>query len=441
VGRQAISNVPFQRNPFFKGREKIFADLDEALMRKGSAAIASAISGLGGIGKTQTAVEYTYRHRERYNAIFWVRAETQPELAAGYTEIATLLDLPEKRGQQDAIVRAVRRWLETNDASRVAEELGYLPLALEQAAAYIEDGGTSFQSYLGGYRKRRLQLLGEDTAPDEHPAVTATWQMNFDAVAEMSQVSADVLAASAFMAPDSIPRELIEDGARALGPNIARALAWSGRDALTFDEMLKPLTRFSLIKRDVEERTFSVHRLVQEAVRARMDAETQKTWAERVVAAATVVFPEVDFTNWARCSRLLVQCKQVMNLVNIWHIESATSAKLFLRVGWYLRERGDHVESETFLHRCHEICQRIGDRRLLATCLNEISSLALAQGDTLFAVSFRGKGLAQSVLCSRALGPPTSPRDSCRATKLRRGRRRGRTGGRPKPPPSIAFPV
>jgi hypothetical protein len=66
-----VFNLPFPRNPFFTGREDQLEAIHAALASRGRAALA----GLGGIGKTQTALEYAYRHQAEYDHVFWVRAE------------------------------------------------------------------------------------------------------------------------------------------------------------------------------------------------------------------------------------------------------------------------------------------------------------------------------------------------------------------------------
>jgi hypothetical protein len=71
-----------------------------------------AISGLGGIGKTQTVVEYACHHRNDYSAVSWVRADSSLELNRGFVEIAKVLDLPQANAQdENEAVQAAIRWL------------------------------------------------------------------------------------------------------------------------------------------------------------------------------------------------------------------------------------------------------------------------------------------------------------------------------------------
>lgn len=70
--------MPFHRNPFFTGREAFLRHLHQILCAQNTASLvrSCALSGLGGIGKTQVAIEYVYRHLHDYSAIFWLAAET-----------------------------------------------------------------------------------------------------------------------------------------------------------------------------------------------------------------------------------------------------------------------------------------------------------------------------------------------------------------------------
>ncbi len=68
--------MPSPRNRAFTGREAILAALEAGLKAHRATALTQAIAGLGGIGKTQTAVEYCYRHRDDYRAVLWARADS-----------------------------------------------------------------------------------------------------------------------------------------------------------------------------------------------------------------------------------------------------------------------------------------------------------------------------------------------------------------------------
>jgi len=104
--------MPHRRNPYFTGRNDTLAQVHAAFAAK-AGIVTQALTGLGGIGKTQTAVEYAYRYRQDYQAIFWVQAETRELLIGDLTRIAALLQLPEREAQQqEVIVAAVTRWLE-----------------------------------------------------------------------------------------------------------------------------------------------------------------------------------------------------------------------------------------------------------------------------------------------------------------------------------------
>jgi len=103
--------VPYPRNPFFTGREKVLEQLYAALTSNGTA----ALNGLGGIGKTETVVEYAHQHRADYKAVLWAKADLREALVLDLVAIANLLNLPEKDAQdQNRAVAAVKRWLEVN---------------------------------------------------------------------------------------------------------------------------------------------------------------------------------------------------------------------------------------------------------------------------------------------------------------------------------------
>ena len=112
-----VWNISYQYNPFFTGREDLLSRLQKQLQTGQSSALSQpqAMSGLGGIGKTQIAVQYAYQHSDDYQAVLWVRAESHEALTSSFVEIATLLDLPQKDAQDQTVtVKAIKHWLQAN---------------------------------------------------------------------------------------------------------------------------------------------------------------------------------------------------------------------------------------------------------------------------------------------------------------------------------------
>src|SRR5215470_1750851 len=88
--QEETMTLPYPRNLFFLGREDVLARLRYQLQAGQTMALSQpqAISGLGGVGKTQVALEYAYRHAQDYQAVYWTRADSRDALMAGYFQIA-----------------------------------------------------------------------------------------------------------------------------------------------------------------------------------------------------------------------------------------------------------------------------------------------------------------------------------------------------------------
>ncbi|MBC7966656.1 MAG: TIR domain-containing protein, partial [Fuerstia sp.] len=110
-----VFHIPHERNRNFTGRDELLRDLRQALDSGKPAALVQALHGLGGIGKTQTAVEYAYRHLGDYDTIWWVRAEEPSTRSGDFAALAKALGLPEADAQNQQIaVEAARTWLSRN---------------------------------------------------------------------------------------------------------------------------------------------------------------------------------------------------------------------------------------------------------------------------------------------------------------------------------------
>ena len=160
-------------------------------------------------------------------------------------------------------------------AQEIVKTLGYLPLAIELAAAYIRHVTGNFASYLDQYRRNEKELLGwTGTANRPYPdSVATTWTMAFRQV-EMNQPFAKLLLnLFAYLNPDNILLEFLIFGFKDLNDyeGFAAIMTEPARLALVLLEM----ERFSLIKWNRQAQIISIHRLVQSVLRHEMSEEVR----------------------------------------------------------------------------------------------------------------------------------------------------------------------
>ena len=114
-----IWTVPHTRNRFLRGREEALATLHDRLKTEVVSAITQpqVAHGLGGVGKTQLAVEYAYRFHLDFNAVLWVGADNPSTADSNLAKLAAVgaLELPERNEREQPVqVQAVKDWLKTH---------------------------------------------------------------------------------------------------------------------------------------------------------------------------------------------------------------------------------------------------------------------------------------------------------------------------------------
>ena len=369
--------VPYLRNQFFTGRQDILEDVHHALTQESAVAITQvkAISGLGGIGKTQTAVEYAYRYfydTQTYDYVFWIRSDSAEILHNEFANIASQLALPiATGGNTQDIIQVVKAWFTNNnnwllifdnadepsilvdyippnptgkilltsradmfdmlgiaapqmlgafaeiesvdflfrrtnrertDEQQIAavdlhKELEGLPLALEQAAAYMVRKRLSFPTYLNLYRKRGVGFL-ERTSPQmgKYPtSVLRTWTLNFEAVQEESPDSVEALKICAFLASGSILLTFALSCGMFMGESTIEILRSGDTDEifLVVGNMLSPLAQYSLIQWQSEEHFyFDIHRLVQAVMRDSLSVEEIEEYIDKAIKVLLASAPQ-----------------------------------------------------------------------------------------------------------------------------------------------------
>jgi tetratricopeptide (TPR) repeat protein len=284
---------------------------------------------------------------------------------SGLLALNATLDQAEARSQQLAM--------------EIAHELGGLPLALDQAGAYLIATSSSLAAYKQIYQRRRAQLLAQRRGAEHPEPVAMTWDISFHRVEQQNPAAADLLRLCAFLAPEAIPEELFAKGARELGEVLAPVTS----DAYLLDEAIERLRAYSLIARDPQIQTLTVHRLVQAVLRDSIPVEAQQQWMQRAVLAVNAAFPDdIEFENWFICARLLPHAFVCITWIEQVPLAIPKSALLLNQAGYYLHVRGRYGEAELLYRRALAIReQQLGANHLaMATSLNNLSGLYWDQG-------------------------------------------------------------
>ena len=275
------------------------------------------------------------------------------------------------------------------EAGAIVNEMGGLPLALEQAGAYIKETGCGLAGYLDSYRKHRPELLKQWGKGPDHPEFVAkAWSLSFHKVRQENKAAADLLRFFSFLNPDAIPEEMIISGAHELGP----ALQSIARDSFDLNnKAIRELQRFSLVRRNTKTKppTFSIHRLVQQVLRDGMDSNTQRLWVERTIRAINQAFPNVEYATWFQCQQYLPHVLVCIPYIEQEDITSIEATQLLDKAGNYLRERAQYAQAESLYQQARKIRTRILEQRTrileqeesdMAETLNDLAKLYYRQG-------------------------------------------------------------
>jgi tetratricopeptide (TPR) repeat protein/transcriptional regulator with XRE-family HTH domain len=465
VPPESRAGIPPDPMPHFVGREAELAELHR-LLRDHSWV---AVHGLGGVGKTQLAVQYLHQRRADYpDGVFWLRAEQEAELVGDLGSLAWRLGLPEREAAQqerqvDAVLRwlreyprwllvldnvestsldAVGRWLppglpghvlltsrtpmwparvgleplplavarrflmdrtgqaDAGSAAEVARALGCLPLALEQAAAYLEVTGRDLASYAALLRTRLPELMREGR-PEHYPQpVAGTWELSFERVEDEAPVAVALLRLCAFLAPDDIPLSVLRQGAAELPPVLRDALG----DEIELDRTIAALRRYSFVRRQGD--ALRVHRLVQAVIRESLgpDRRTWLTAAVRLLRAVMPEDPQLSPATWPLCGRLVAHVQTVDELGGATTGESRAMGWLMNQIGAYMRCRGDYEPAKRAYLRALAIAERaLGPQHVeTADHLNDLAGLLRERGELAAAKPLHERSLA---IRERTLGP------------------------------------
>jgi nucleoside phosphorylase/tetratricopeptide (TPR) repeat protein len=415
--------VPFRKNPGFVGREGEIAKVEE-LFENLNGPFKVALCGLGGVGKTQIALEVAYRVRERDPtcSVFWIpctsnatveqafmgiaqtiglqgvrppdakervkvhlsRVSSQKWLlifdnaddmdmwvgnSAGAIDLANFL-LPSEQGHilfttrnRKLAVRLASHFVidisepDTGTGVKILEEalkkkelledegetialleqLTFLPLAISQAAAYINSNGIKLSDYTSLLKEQEsdiIELLSEDFGDDgryqdvQNP-VSTTWLVSFQQVQRLNPLAAEYLSFMACINPRDVPQSLLPEA-----PSKKRKI-----DAIGL------LKAFSFVSEQVGNRTLSLHRLVHLSTRNWLRREQQLgLQIQKTANHLNQIFPDNDYKNQMLWREYLPHALLLMGESH-FQKERELYKKLIQSVGRCLRTDGRYHEA------------------------------------------------------------------------------------------------
>jgi Tfp pilus assembly protein PilF len=414
-----VWNVPHNRNFNFAGRERMLNSLGDAFGSNKPAARIQVLSGPAGIGKTQAAVEFAYRHRREHTITWWLRAYDPVTLDEDFVALAAALNIPVGTAPAPVIRRMVldhlpdrdgwilifdgaespdvvrpyipahgghvlvtsrsERWthvtpvgsifslrvLEREEAvdllqrrsgradewpvggKTVAQALGDHPLAINQAAATIEQAGITFADYLSRYESYWSELLQSGRRGGEYPdTVAMTWELACRAVDDADPAVTALLKFCAFLGPVEIPKWFLLDVA-ARGPRPLSSLA----SPTTLDATIRTLRNYELIQ--AGSNTLTVHPIVAALARDRMPEEWRQNWCDTALRLMNEVFPfeEDAVSTWQPSGTVFPYVMSVVENAEAIGANPSASGKLLNRLGSWLYETGQYARAQDVLER------------------------------------------------------------------------------------------
>jgi hypothetical protein len=337
-------NVP-PRNGDFTGREQLLEGLDRQLRDQNVAAVLpQALHGMGGVGKSQIATEYAYRHRSNFDVVWFVPSEQPSQILRALRDLGDKLDLdlgPDTHSAVRAVLHALTvgvpysNWLlifdnaesidtvrpylpqrgtgkvlitsrnenwttdvadplkigvfdrtesvallrkrnpemAVGDASRLAEVLDDLPLAIGQAASWLATTEMPVEYYMSLLLDKRSELDELAHREDYEVAVAAAWTVALERLGQENPVALQLLQACSFMAPEPISLELFLTPPKV---NISPEMDATLQNPSRLNRALRQIERYGLARTDYREQTIQLHRLVRNVVIDQLSHEEQE---------------------------------------------------------------------------------------------------------------------------------------------------------------------
>ena len=263
------------------------------------------------------------------------------------------------------------------DAAGLAEDLGYLALALEQAAAHIETRRISLAAYRErwGEREAKVRTWYDPNTMAYGKSVAVAWDTSFE---QLGAAARALLRLLCWLAAAPIPRSLLEteSAADTLGklanPSVSAA-----------EEAMAELARYSLLQWDAGAASFRIHRLVQEVTQDQIPSEQRKDSVQAALDTVDAALPgdppPDDVRSWPVWEPLADHVAAILRFADENKITEPT-ARLMNQLGVLLRQKCVWKQAETLYGRALAIDEASygAEHPRVATQLNNLAQLLQA---------------------------------------------------------------
>ena len=286
----------------------------------------------------------------------------------------------------------------TQDKHSVVElvrELGYLPLAIVQAGAYLTETQDYIPNYLKIYRESRKNIWNwkPEQRAKSYVSVATVMTLSFKKIKTRAE-SVRLLCLISFLAPDDLPNVLWKSDPRIKDDTIRTIFATPA----DFNEAIAPLCTYSFVWRTPAK--ISIHRMVQDVVRDILEGQvwdhggildvfedsskkTTKYWITRTVETLDVAYPDADVAeNWQVCESINPHILVCMEHCTRNHVATNEMISLRLSIGVYESRHGSYTVAEMHFEEALLLCENAFgvDHINTANTINNLGSTYDSQG-------------------------------------------------------------
>lgn len=253
--------------------------------------------------------------------------------------------------------------ISVDETVRLFSKLAHLPLALAQAASFIQENEISIDDYVQlldesdsafiDQLSESFETVGRDSETPH--AVTATWMISFEQIKKKDALTSDILSFLSFFHFQAIPRVFVEDYYQ------QRCQEQTKSDTLSTAVLIKALgtlKAFSFIS-EADDKSLTMHRLVQLVTQKWVINEGRAAkFAKSAMKTMSANYPHAKFETRKICMRYLPHATSVLTK-NAGFDSGEDVAGLLNRMAAYFLCEGDGVQAEKLGIRATEICKRV----------------------------------------------------------------------------------